>query len=65
MAIDIRSTRGNNHIAFGYGTMQHRVKRIGRRFQSEWSLYCILSDGKISHYRHFEDIAALVAAYIK
>ena len=45
--------------------MQHRVKRTGRLFQSEWALYCILSDGKISHYRIFEDTASLAAAYIK
>ena len=65
IAMDIRATRGNDQIVFGYGTMQHHVKRTGRRYQSEWALYCILSDGKISHYRIFEDKAALVAAYIK
>ena len=65
MAMDVRSTLGNNQMAFVYGTMQHRVKQTGRLFQSEWALYCILIDGKISHYRIFEDTAAFAAAYVK
>ena len=64
-AFEVRSTLGNNQIAFGYGTMQQRVKRTGRLFKSEWALYCILSDGKTSHYQIFEDTAALATAYIK
>ncbi len=63
-AFAVHSTLANDQIAFGYGTMQHRVKQTGRLFLSEWALYCVLFDGKISHYRIFEDTAALAAAYV-
>lgn len=64
-AFEIRSTIENNEIAFGYGYMQHRVKRTGTIFKSEWALVCNLRNGKICHYRMFEDTAALLESYAK
>jgi uncharacterized protein len=43
--------------------MQHRVRRKGQVFRSEWVLYCEVRDGRIRTYKMFEDTAALAAAY--
>jgi len=63
-AFEVRSTIENDNVAFGYGYMQHRVKRTERVFKSEWALFCRVRDGKITHYRMFEDTAGLVTAYL-
>ena len=48
---------------FGYGYMQHRIRKTGRVFKSEWALVCQIEDGLIRSYKMFEDTAALQAAY--
>jgi ketosteroid isomerase-like protein len=57
-----RSTQGDG-LAFAYGYMQHRVRKTGRVFRSEWALYCEVREGRIHTYKMFEDTAALAAAY--
>jgi ketosteroid isomerase-like protein len=59
----VRQSIQSGEIAFAYGYMQHRVRRTGRVFRSEWALYCEVRDGRIRTYKMFEDTAALVAAY--
>ena len=46
-----------------YGYMQHRLRKTGRVFRSEWVLVCEVKDGRILTYKMFEDTAALAAAY--
>jgi uncharacterized protein len=57
-----RSTQGDG-LAFAYGYMQHRVRKTGRVFRSEWALYCEVREGRIHTYKMFEDTAGLAAAY--
>jgi ketosteroid isomerase-like protein len=60
---EVRQSTQSGEIAFAYGYMQHRVRRTGHVFRSEWALYCELRDGRIRTYKMFEDTAALTAAY--
>jgi uncharacterized protein len=60
---EVRQSIQSGDIAFAYGYMQHRVRRTGQVFRSEWALYCELRDGRIRTYKMFEDTAALAAAY--
>jgi ketosteroid isomerase-like protein len=60
---EVRQSNQCGEIAFAHGYMQHRVRRTGRVFRSEWALYCEVRDGRIRTYKMFEDTAALAAAY--
>jgi ketosteroid isomerase-like protein len=60
---DIRESAQGERVEFAYGYMQHRVRRTGETFRSEWALYCEVHDGRIRSYKMFEDTAALAAAY--
>ena len=60
---EIRQSTQSGEIAFAYGYMQHRVRKAGQVFRSEWALYCELRDGRIHTYKMFEDTAALATAY--
>jgi uncharacterized protein len=60
---DVRQSTQSDGLAFAYGYMQHRVRKTGRVFRSEWALYCEVREGRIRTYKMFEDTAALVAAY--
>jgi uncharacterized protein len=60
---EVRQSTQSGDIAFAYGYMQHRVRRTGQVFRSEWALYCEVRDGRIRTYKMFEDTAALAAAY--
>lgn len=62
-AFEFRKWAVADNFVFAYGYMQHRVKKTGRVFKSEWALVCQLVDGRISSYKMFEDTAALAAAY--
>lgn len=53
----------SDDFVFGYGYMQHRVRKTGRLFKSEWALVCQIEAGLICSYKMFEDTAALGAAY--
>ena len=50
-------------FVFAYGYMQHRLRKTGRLFKSEWALVCQVEDGLIRSYKMFEDTAALKVAY--
>jgi ketosteroid isomerase-like protein len=58
-----RALTKSDGLAFAYGYMQHRVRKTGRLFRSEWALHCEVRDGRISTLKMFEDTAALTAAY--
>jgi len=60
---DVRESSQSDGLAFAYGYMQHRVRKTGEVFRSEWALYCEVSAGRIRTYKMFEDTAALAAAY--
>jgi ketosteroid isomerase-like protein len=60
---DVRASTQDDDVAFAYGYMQHRVRRTGRVFRSDWALYCEVRDGHIRTYKMFEDTAALAATY--
>ena len=50
-------------LVFAHGFMQHRVRKTGRRFKSEWALVVQVRDGLIHSWKIFEDTAAFQAAY--
>ena len=50
-------------FVFAYGYMQHRVRKTGQLFKSEWALVCQVEDELIRSYKMFEDTAALAEAY--
>ncbi|MCA1955713.1 nuclear transport factor 2 family protein [Zymomonas sp.] len=53
----------SKNYVFGYGYMQHRVKKTGKLFKSEWALVCKIENNLIISYKIFEDTAALQSAY--
>ncbi|MGP8232968.1 MAG: nuclear transport factor 2 family protein [Methylovirgula sp.] len=61
---EVRKAVEAEGFAFAFGCMQHRVRKTGRVFKSEWALVCEVKDGKILTYKMFEDTAALVDAYL-
>lgn len=62
-AFEIRKWSVTDEFVFAYGYMQHRVRKTGRVFKSEWALVCQVEGGRISSYKMFEDTAALQTAY--
>ncbi len=50
-------------FVFAHGYMQHKLRKNGHVFKSEWALVCQTEDGLIRSYKMFEDTAALQAAY--
>ncbi|QJC52632.1 nuclear transport factor 2 family protein [Paenibacillus albicereus] len=50
---------------FAWGEFRHRVRSTGRIFASSWAVACEVEDGKIKHFRVFEDSGALEAAFRK
>ena len=53
----------SENYVFGYGYMQHRVKKTGKLFKSEWAPVCKIENNLIISYKIFEDTAALQSAY--
>jgi ketosteroid isomerase-like protein len=62
-AFEFRKWATADNFVFAYGYMQHRVRKTGRLFKSEWALVCQVKNGRISSYKMFEDTAALRDAY--
>ena len=62
-AFEIRKCVEVDNFVFGYGYMQHSVKKTDRVFQCEWALVCEVEHGVITSYKMFEDTAALQSAY--
>ncbi|PMS23194.1 hypothetical protein C0Z18_03065 [Trinickia dabaoshanensis] len=52
----------DDHV-FAYGFMQHRVRKTGKTFKSEFAVVAQVEGGLIRHYRIFEDTAAAVEAF--
>lgn len=62
-AFEFRKYATADESVFAYGYMQHRVRRTGVVFRSEWALVCEVREGLVWRYRMFEDTAALQRAY--
>jgi ketosteroid isomerase-like protein len=45
------------------GRWSGKVKTTGKSFLSEWVMSWIVKDGKVTHFRAYEDTAALAAAF--
>jgi len=45
------------------GGERGRVKSTGRTFDNDWAMVFIVSDGKISSFRSYEDTAAVAGAF--
>ncbi|MGL5084073.1 MAG: nuclear transport factor 2 family protein [Microcoleaceae cyanobacterium] len=63
-AFEIRKWSVIDEFVFAYGYMQHRVRKTGRIFKSEWALVCQVQGDRIISYKMFEDTAALQTAYV-
>lgn len=62
-AFDVERIVGEgDDVAFATGSFTHVVKATGREFSSDWALMCVVTDGRISEYRFFEDSAAFATA---
>ncbi|MEQ5840640.1 nuclear transport factor 2 family protein [Paraburkholderia acidicola] len=60
---EIRKWAEADDYVFAYGFMQHRVRKTGRTFKSEFTVVAQTEGGLIRHYRIFEDTAAAEAAF--
>lgn len=61
-AFSVDNIIGEGNIAFANGKFTHIVKSTGKSFTSDWSLMCIIKDGKILEYHFYEDSAKFVEA---
>jgi hypothetical protein len=53
---------GEDNVAFANGKFTHHVKSTGKPYSSDWSLMCVIKDGKIFEYHFYEDSASFVTA---
>jgi len=60
---EIRKWAEADDYVFAYGYMQHRVRKTGRTFKSEFAVVARIEGDVIRHYRIFEDTAAAVEAF--
>ncbi|HIH2750610.1 nuclear transport factor 2 family protein [Burkholderia aenigmatica] len=60
---EIRQWAEADDYVFAYGYMQHRVRKTGRAFKSDFTVVAQIEGNVIRHYRIFEDTAAAVAAF--
>ncbi|WP_041493426.1 nuclear transport factor 2 family protein [Burkholderia lata] len=60
---EIRKWAEADDTVFAYGYMQHRVRKTGRTFKSEFAVVARIEGNVIRHYRIFEDTAAAVEAF--
>ncbi|HDR9484681.1 TPA: nuclear transport factor 2 family protein [Burkholderia aenigmatica] len=60
---EIREWAEAGDYVFAYGYMQHRVRKTGRIFKSDFAVVAQIEGNVIRHYRIFEDTAAAVAAF--
>jgi ketosteroid isomerase-like protein len=60
---EIRKWAEAEDYVFAYGFMQHRVRKTGRTFKSEFTVVAQINSGLIRHYRIFEDTSAAEAAF--
>ena len=56
---------GEGNVAFASGKFTHQVKSTGKPYASDWSLMCVIQDGKILEYHFYEDSASFVLANAK
>ncbi|WP_448207126.1 nuclear transport factor 2 family protein [Azospirillum sp. sgz302134] len=59
----IEKTMQDGDSAVAWGHLRHRVRSTGALFDTAWAVACRIRDGRIAHYRFFEDTAALHAAF--
>jgi len=53
---------GEGNVAFANGKFTHHIKSTGKSYSSDWSLMCVLKEGKIFEYHFYEDSASFVIA---
>lgn len=53
----------NDDIGFASGRFEHRVRQTGALLRGHWTVMCRFKDGTITHYRFYEDTAALEEAW--
>lgn len=46
---------GEGTVAFANGKFEHEVKTTGKSFASDWTLMCLVKEGKILEYHFYED----------
>lgn len=63
-AFEFRKWAIADDFVFAHGYMQHRLRKTGHVFKSEWALVCQVEGGSIISYKIFEDTWALQNAYI-
>jgi uncharacterized protein len=61
-AFEVHDVVGDGNVVFASGEFVQIVKATGKPFRSSWALRCDIADGKIRHYRFFEDSASYVEA---
>lgn len=61
-AFSVDHTVGEGNVAFASGQFTHEVKSTGKLFSSDWSLMCVIKDGKIYEYHFYEDSAKFLEA---
>lgn len=59
---EIEAELESDEIGFATGRMEERAKATGAHFRTRWTVFCRFKDGRIVHYRFFEDTAALEEA---
>jgi uncharacterized protein len=61
-AFSVEHIVGESDIVFANGKFTHQLKTTGRLFSSDWTLMCVVKDGKILDYHFLEDSAMFVEA---
>jgi hypothetical protein len=61
-AFSVDHMAGEGDVAFASGSFSHIVKATGKAYASDWSLMCVIRDGKILEYHFYEDSARYAEA---
>jgi len=60
---EIKKWATADDFVFAYGYMQHRVRKTGRIFKSDFAIVCQVEGDLIRSYKIFEDTAAAQVAF--
>jgi ketosteroid isomerase-like protein len=61
-AFSVEHIVGDSNIVFANGKFTHQLKTTGKLFSSDWTLMCVVKEGKILEYHFLEDSAMFVQA---
>ena len=56
---DVEASFSDGDYAALYGNLQHKSRKTGRNFVSDWALICKVRQGRITFYHIYEDTEAL------